>query len=192
MTPTSESVLIILKSTSHSHMSKDNNSGVSLTFNTIVLFFPHNFSWIPGNQFIKMILAIFTFRADKVFGPFALVQQFLRRHSKKLNDTWQLVAFVFSWKQRIPSQKFGQDATQAPHIDGHSVSGTQNYFGRSIKPGLNVSIDSLVFVTRAAKIDHLKKIVKKLVLTIQIVKRLPSTFMSYLLMRFETKAQHSL
>ena len=41
-------------------------------------------------------MTLLTFGADEIFGSFALVEKFLRRHSQKLDYARQLIALIFS------------------------------------------------------------------------------------------------
>ena len=66
--------------------------------------------------------------------------------SKNPKDLSQLVHLVLAREERAPQEELGQDAPKTPHVYGHAVSGSQNDLGGSIEPGLNVSVDSLVFV----------------------------------------------
>ena len=86
-----------------------------------------------------------------------MVQQLLRWHSKKLDDARQLVTFVLAGQKWVSGQEFGQNASQAPHIDGHAVPGAQDDLGGSVKSGLDVGVHPLVFVAGAAEIDNLKQ-----------------------------------
>ena len=85
------------------------------------------FQWISHPFFL-------TFGADEIFGPFALVQKLLWWHAKELDDAGELVALVLSGQEGVAGQELGQDAAQAPHVDGHAVPGTQDDLRGPVEP----------------------------------------------------------
>lgn len=47
--------------------------------------------------------------------------------------------------------------TEAPHVDGRSVRQAEDHFRRAVKARLDVRVDALVSVARAAEVDHLDR-----------------------------------
>ncbi len=93
--------------------------------------------------------------ADEVPRALRHVQQLLRRHPIDLYDTGQLVPFVLAWEQRVPGEQLGQNAAQAPHVDGHAVLGSEDHLGRAVEARLNVRVNALVLVAARAEVNDL-------------------------------------
>jgi len=51
--------------------------------------------------------------------------------------------------------QLGQNAAQRPNVDRHPILAPQNHLRRAVEARLDVGIDALVLVARAAKVDHL-------------------------------------
>ena len=84
-----------------------------------------------------------------------------RGHSKDLNDTSQLISLVLASEQRVPSQKFGQDTAEAPHVNRHAVASADDYFWGTVEARLDVGVDTLVVIAARAKVNHLNTAGKK-------------------------------
>lgn len=65
-----------------------------------------------------------------------------------------------SGQKWIPGQELGEDATEAPHVNGHAILGPEDDFGRSVEPTLNVGVDALVLVTGRAEVNNLKETIR--------------------------------
>ena len=61
-----------------------------------------------------------------------------------------------SMMEGVAGQELGQDAAQAPHVDGHAVPGTQDDLRGPVEPWLDVGVDALVLVAGTSKVDHLE------------------------------------
>lgn len=96
-----------------------------------------------------------TLGVDEVLGSLSLLQDLQRGHAQQLHGAGQLVALVLAGKQRVPGQKLGQDAAEAPHVDGKAVPRTQDDLRGSVKTRLDVGVDPLMLKAAGAKVDHL-------------------------------------
>lgn len=50
-----------------------------------------------------------------------LLNQVLVWRSKDFHDASQLLLLILSWENWITGEKFGEDASQAPHVNRHSI-----------------------------------------------------------------------
>lgn len=62
---------------------------------------------------------------------------------------------IFTREQGISDGEFIEDASKGPHINCRVVGNAQNDLRRSVKPGLDVSVDLLVLEAAAAEVDYL-------------------------------------
>ena len=58
-------------------------------------------------------------------------------------------------KKRIPREELGEDAPEAPHVDGCSIGKPQDDLWCPVEPALDVGVDALVRQAAAAKVNHL-------------------------------------
>ncbi|ETV99496.1 hypothetical protein H310_08171 [Aphanomyces invadans] len=90
---------------------------------------------------------------EKVFSSLAFVNHVLGRNVKHFHDARELLAFVLAGKDGIPREQLAQNARKAPHVNGHPVRQTEDDFGRSVEPRLNVRKERGVVKARRPKVD---------------------------------------
>lgn len=96
-----------------------------------------------------------THRIKKQLLAAALLNEMLLRWTKYLHDTRKLLLLVLSGEDRVSGVELGENAPQTPHVDRHPVRGTQDHFGRSIKPRLDVRVYLFIFKTAGTEINDL-------------------------------------
>lgn len=96
-------------------------------------------------------------RRDERTSALSRLETLRWRHSEQLDDQCQLIVLVLSRQQRVSCQKFGQNASQRPHIDWHSVLRSENNFWGSVESGLDIRVDALIIKARWSEVDNLKK-----------------------------------
>ena len=62
------------------------------------------------------------------------------RKAEDLHDTRELFDLVFSRKQRVAGVQFGDDASEAPHVDRCGVRQAEYHLRRSVEPRLYVRV----------------------------------------------------
>ena len=67
----------------------------------------------------------------------------------------QLVELVLAGKDGHPGVQLGEDAREAPHVDGHAVRKAKDDLRAAVEPGLDVLVHGSVLEARAAKVDEL-------------------------------------
>jgi len=67
-----------------------------------------------------------------------------------------LVGLVLARQQGEAGEQLGQDAAEAPHVDGHAVARAQNHLWRAVEARLDVRVDALVLVATRTKVNHLQ------------------------------------
>ena len=77
------------------------------------------------------------------------------RHATYLHDVRQLVDLGLSWEDGVARVQLSNDATEAPHVNAHSVRYTQDDLGSAVEPRLDVRVDALVDEARAAEVNDL-------------------------------------
>ena len=97
---------------------------------------------IGGNGAVPRVVA----GAEEGAGALAGVQELLRRHAQDLHGAGQLVRLVFPGKERVTGEELGQDASEAPHVDGHAVLPAQDDLRGAIEAALDVGVDALVVI----------------------------------------------
>ena len=60
-----------------------------------------------------------------------------------------------TWKKRVASVQFSEDAGQAPHIDGGAIPQPQHDFWAAVEPALDIAVHLFPFKAAAAKVYHL-------------------------------------
>lgn len=83
-----------------------------------------------------------------------MIDELLWGSAQDFHNAGELFNFVLAREERIAGVKFGKDAAQTPHVDGRTIRKSQDHFGASVKPRLNVRVDTLMTVARRAKIYH--------------------------------------
>lgn len=74
---------------------------------------------------------------------------------KHFRDPGHLVEFACSREDGQTQEEFYHDTTERPHVDRARIGKAEQYFWRSIEPGLDVRVYSLTFMTRRTEIDNL-------------------------------------
>ena len=92
---------------------------------------------------------------EEVLGALARLDELGRRHAPELHDAGQLVALVLARQQGKARHQLGQDAAQAPHVDGHAVARAQDHFRRTVEARLDVRVHPLRLVAAGPEVDHL-------------------------------------
>jgi len=59
-----------------------------------------------------------------------------------------------SGKDRITYVKLCHNASKRPHVNAAVVGNPQHNLGRSVEPGLNVCVNTLVLESRASEVDY--------------------------------------
>lgn len=108
-----------------------------------------------GGQSGDATVARVALGVDEALDALGVLQDLLRRHAQQLHDAGQLVGLVLAGEQRVAGQQLGQDAAEAPHVDGETVARTQDHLWGSVEAGLDVGVDTLVLEAAGAKVDHL-------------------------------------
>jgi hypothetical protein len=84
----------------------------------------------------------------------------------------KLLNLILTWEQRKTSVKLRYNCTKAPNIDSCCVWNSKNDFWSSIKPRLDVSVNSLSKEATTSIIDHFNTrfvlLLKKNILWLQI------------------------
>ena len=57
-----------------------------------------------------------------------------------LHDAGHLLGLALPGEQGPPGVELGQDAAQAPHVDGHAVRLAKDHLGGAVEPALNVGV----------------------------------------------------
>ena len=86
-----------------------------------------------------------------------MIDELVWRPAEHFHDTSQLLDLVLAGEERIAGVEFGEDATQAPHVNRRAVGQTEDHLGATIEPRLDVRVDALVAVARRAKVDDLDR-----------------------------------
>lgn len=67
----------------------------------------------------------------------------------------QLLLFILAREDWITSQELREDTAQGPHVNGHTIGHTKDYFWRSVEARLDVCVDLLILHAAGAKVDDL-------------------------------------
>ena len=68
------------------------------------------------------------------------VDEVLIRDAENLHDTRELLLLIFTWEDGKTSVELGQDATQTPHVDSHTIVHAKNDLGRTVETTLNICV----------------------------------------------------
>lgn len=85
----------------------------------------------------------------------AHLQHPVRRKSKHLRYSRNLVVFGGAGEKRQTEEEFDNDTSQGPHIDGGRVWQAEQDFWGPVESRLDVRVYGLAFVARRTKIDNL-------------------------------------
>ena len=69
------------------------------------------------------------------------VDEVLVRNAEDLHDARQLFLLVLAGEYWEAGVKLGEDAPEAPHVDGHMVVHSEDDLGRTVESTLDVRVD---------------------------------------------------
>jgi hypothetical protein len=110
-------------------------------------------AWASPPAFAADSDSRFANRVEEELLASALLDQMLIGWAEDLHDAGQLFLFVLTREDGITSPKLRENATERPHIDAQAVAAAENDFRAAVETRLDVSVDLLLFATRAAKVD---------------------------------------
>ena len=77
------------------------------------------------------------------------------RYSLNLHHIRELLRLIFAREKWVASVKLCHDTAETPHIDGCGVGNAQYDLWRTIEPGLDIGVDTLVLEAAAAVVNDL-------------------------------------
>jgi hypothetical protein len=110
-------------------------------------------AWATPPAFAADSDSRFANRVEEELLASTLFDQMLIGWAEDLHDAGQLFLFVLTREDGIASPKLCENATERPHIDAQAVAAAENDFRTAVETRLDVSVDLLLFATRAAKVD---------------------------------------
>lgn len=81
-----------------------------------------------------------------------LVDKMFLWWAKDFHDTSELLSLVFTRKDWISSQKFGEDASERPHVDRHAIGHSQDDFWGPVEARLYVGVNLLVLEAAGSEV----------------------------------------
>ena len=91
---------------------------------------------------------------EVLVSEFGALDQGLVGRAQDFDDSGQLVVLRIAGEDGNAQEKFGTNATERPHVDGCVVGQSQQHFGTTVVPGLDVLEDGKAFKACAAEVDH--------------------------------------
>lgn len=93
-------------------------------------------------------------RVEKQLASRRLLNNVSRRWSEDLHDAGQLLLFVLTRKDWIPSVELGKNAAKAPHVDSETIFASKNDFWAAIEARLDVRIHLFISLAGTAKVYY--------------------------------------
>ena len=76
-------------------------------------------------------------------------------YTLNLHHICELLRLIFAREKWVASVKLCHDAAETPHVDGRGVGNTQYDLWRTVEPGLDIGVDTLILEAAAAVVDDL-------------------------------------
>lgn len=91
---------------------------------------------------------------EELVSPLRNIIHILRRCANHLEDARHLVILRVTREYWITYIQLCHDATEAPHINGRSVGNAQHDLRCSVKPGLDIGVDSFIQEGGTSKVNY--------------------------------------
>lgn len=77
------------------------------------------------------------------------------RDPEDFHEHLHLLLLVLAGEDGEADEELGDDAPEAPHVDGHGVRQAQDHFRRAVEPALDVRVDLLVLEAARPEVHDL-------------------------------------